>query len=357
MRTQALAVAAAMLLLSGTACRRDEPPPTPGPRPYTIALFQSVDSPTAAEVRRGILDALASAGLKEGRDVSVRVLIAANDMAEVQRIARSLASGEDDLVVPMSTQALQAALLAGVRKPIVFSAVAAPSLVGAGRTADDHLGHVTGVVSTGPIRQTVALIREVLPRARRLGCLWTSSEINSEYYMDLARESASELGFETVAAPVLSAHEIPTVVQGLLNRKVDALFPMSDNTINSAFDAVSRAAEDSGTPLFGSFLKAVELGACAALGLDFYDMGLKTGGLILRVKDGESPAGIPFQSVGQVKLRLNLEAARKQGVVFSRGLLERADQVLGETAGRPGSEGPLAGPERRPSDPPQPAPR
>ena len=179
----------------------------------------------------------------------------------------------------------------------------------------------------------MALIREILPKARRVGSLWTPSEINSEYYMDLARESAAELGFEMIARPVTGPHGIQGVVQGLLNEKVDVLFPMSDNTINTAFDVIGRAADENGLPLFGSFLRSVEFGACAALGFDFYDMGAKTGRIAVRVKNGESPARIPIQSMDEVRLYINTEAAAKQGVIFSKGLLDRVNKVVSVTLG------------------------
>lgn len=343
MTRSALSIGLAGALLLLPACRDKAEPPAPAgaPRPYAVALLQSVDSPTANEVRRGILQALADAGLRDGQEIVVSIRIANNDIAEVQRMARELVDGGADMIVPLSTQALQAAILAVRRTPIVFGAVAVPFLVGAGTSPDSHLAHVTGVVSTGPVRQTVALIREVLPRARRIGSLWTSSEINSEYYLDIARQAAAELGFELVAVPVTRPHEIHAALQRLLNEKVDALYPMSDNTLNSSFDAIGRAADETGLPLFGSFLRAVEFGACAALGYDFYEMGLKTGRLIVRVKNGESPGRIPIQSMDEVRLYLNPSAAARQGVAFPKEVLDRAARVLSATPPAAGAPGPF----------------
>jgi len=342
MNKTALSVGLMAALLLGPSCRRkEEAPAASAPKPYVIGIFQSVDSPTANEARRGILQAFADAGLRDGEEIVVTIRIANNDISEVQRIAQQLVAERVDMIVPMSTQALQAAILAGRTTPIVFSAVAVPYLVGAGRSADDHLGHVTGVTSTGPIRQTMALIREVLPRAKRVGSLWTPSEINSEYYLDLARESAAELGFEMIAVPVSGPHGIHGLVQGLINEKVDVLFPMSDNTINSSFDVIGRAAEENGLPLFGSFLRAVEFGACAALGFDFYEMGYKTGQIAVRVKNGESPARIPIQSMEEVRLYINTLAAGKQGVSFSKGLLDRVNKAVSIALGPSTAAGPV----------------
>lgn len=335
------ALALAILSLGLPGCRKQESPPAAeASRPYLIGICQSVDSPTGNEARRGILQAFADAGLRDGREIVVTIRIANNDIAEVQRIAREFAA-RMDMIIPLSTQALQAAILTSTSRPIVFGAVAVPYLVGAGRSAENHLGNVTGVVSTGPIRQTMALIREVLPGARRIGSLWTSSEINSESYLDEARAAASRLGFELVDVSVTGRADILRSLQRLLNEKIDALFPMSDNTLNSSFDIIGRAAEENATPLFASFLRSVEFGACAALGFDFYDLGLKTGRLAVRVKNGESPGLIPIESMDRVKLYLNEAAASRQGVAFPRPVLDRADRVISQLFGAGAAPGPV----------------
>jgi putative ABC transport system substrate-binding protein len=318
-RALRLLAAAAALAVLVPGCRRREAPPAPAdePRPYAIAIFQSVDSPTGSEVRRGILQAFADAGLRDGRDIAVTIRIANND----------LAAPGTDLVMPLSTQALQATLLAAPSTPVVFGAVAVPYLVGAGTSAENHLAGVTGVVSTGPVRETVALIREILPEARRIGSLWTSSEVNSEYYLELARRAASEHGFELEAVPVTAPHEIPAALQRLLNGRIDVLFPMSDNTLNSAFDVIGRAADENAVPLVASFLRSVDFGACAALGYDFTELGRKAGRLAVRVMAGESPGRIPIQSMEAVELRIGAEAAARQGVVFPKAVLDRAGRT------------------------------
>jgi len=339
MAKRVLTIALTAFCLGLQGCRKAEPPSgAAAPGPYLIGIFQSVDSPTANEVRRGILQAFAEAGLRDGREIVVTIRIANNDVAEVQRIAREFA-GRADLIIPLSTQALQAAVLTSTARPIVFGAVAVPYLVGAGQSADKHLGNVTGVVSTGPVRQTMALIREILPRARRVGSLWTSSEINSEYYLDQAREAAASLGLEFAAVPVTGPPEILSSLQRLLNEKIDVLFPMSDNTLNSSFDIIGRAAEENATPLVASFLRSVEFGACAALGFDFYEMGIKTGRLAVRVKNGEDPGAIPIESMDRVKLYINEAAAARQGVTFSKELLARADRIVNQLFGEAAAPG------------------
>jgi len=295
---------------------------------YTIGIFQVNDAPTLNEVRRGLIRALEDNGLVDGVNVRLRIKNAMNDLPKVQRIAQEFVREKIDMIIPLSTPCLQAALISTKEIPIIFASVANPYRAGAGRSAEDHLANVSGVSSRGPIKQAVEFIKEVMPEVRRLGTLWTPSEINSEYYLELAREGASELGIEIIAVPVANSNEVLLSAQILINKKIDAIYQISDNTINASFEALGRVANDLGIPLFGGFPLFTHQGACAAMGWDFFDMGYKAGEIVLRVKNGESPSDIPIQYMSRVRLYLNLKAAEKQGIKFSDQVINRADEIL-----------------------------
>jgi putative ABC transport system substrate-binding protein len=295
---------------------------------YTIGVLELLDSGTTREVRRGLLQAFADGGLRDGVNVRIDVRNGKGDISEVHRLARAFVGEAADLIIPTSTQSLQAALIATSRIPVVFSSVANPYLAGAGVSATEHLANVTGVASTGPIREALAILRQVFPAVRRVGTLWTPSEMNSEYYLELAREAASEFGFDIVPVPVDNPSSVLLAAQVLVNKKIGAIYQISDNTINASFEALSKVADENAIPLFSGSLLAVRAGAAAAVGWDFYAMGYKSGQLALRVKNGESPALIPFQVMSDVRLALNLPAARRQGVTFPDALIKRANEIL-----------------------------
>lgn len=305
---------------------------------YTIGLFQVNDAPTLREVRRGFLQALEDHGLRDGVNIRLKMRNAEGDITRVHRIARDFVLEKVDLLVALSTPCLQAALMAAPRTPIVFASVANPYLVGVGRSAEDHLGHVTGVSSTAPVSEMLAFIREVLPNVRRLGTLYTPAELNSEYYLELLRGNAAAFGFEVVAIPVGNPSQIPVAAQSLLNKKIEAIDQISDNTINASFEVLGRIAEENGIPLFGGQFYSTRSGACAALGWDFSKMGYKAGEIAVRVREGESPGRIPIQSMREIKLSLNEGAAARQDVRFSQDIVQRADEVIAA---------PLTGPKKQ----------
>ncbi len=304
-----------------TAC------PRPPRAAYTIGVLQFVESPTTKDVRRGFIEALAARGFREGINVRLDVRDGLGDLSEVQRTAQAFVRDGVDMILAISTPCLQAAMIATQTIPVIFTSVANPYFTRAGTARSGHSDNVTGVASTGPIKQTLAFIKEVLPAAKRVGTLWTPSEMNSEYYLDLARTSADALSLDIIAVPVANPNEVLLASQVLINKPVDAIYQISDNTVNASFEVLGRLAEDNGVPLFGGFLLSTHFGACAALGWDFYDMGFKAGEIAVRVKGGESAGRIPFQSMTGVKLNLNLKTAEKQGVKFRPEIIKRAAEL------------------------------
>jgi putative ABC transport system substrate-binding protein len=304
---------------------------------YTIGIFQVNDAPTMNVTRDSFVQALNDHGLQDSENVRLILRNAMGDIPEVQRLAQEFVTERVDMIVALSTPCFQAAMHATREIPIVFSSVANPYLAGARTSAENRVPNVAGVSSRGPIRESLMFIKEVMPDAIRIGTLWTPSELNSEYYLELARDSANDLGFEIIPVPVTNSSEVLLATQVLINKNIDVIYQISDNTINAAFEAVGEVASENGVPLFGGQPYSTRLGACAALGWDFSDMGYKAGRIAIRVKNGENPANIPFLYMSEVMLNLNLEAAQKQGIQFSEDILLRADEII------PAGEGP---PER-----------
>ena len=326
MRRQTAIFFLAAFLLAGPACRNDEK------RLYTLGIFQITESPTLATLRKSFIQALGEAGYRDSVNIRLELRNAMGDVTEAQRIAREFAGERVDAIVALSTPCLQAALMATQKIPIIYSAVANPGLLESRGSGRVRFPNATGVTSMGPVREMLALIREVMPEGKRVGMLWTPAELNSEHYLRVARDSAAGLGFEIVAQPVANGNEVLFSAQMLLNRKVDAIFPVSDNTITAAFDVVGRVAGENGVPLFAGILVGARLGAAAAMGWDFEEMGRLTAEIALRIKNGEAPDRIPPVAMTRPHLIINLAAARKQGLTFPEKVLGRADEVLNDVA-------------------------
>lgn len=294
---------------------------------YVIGVLLAYDSPTSTEVLKAIQAKLEEYQKMSGEKLELVVQKAHGQLALLPEQAKQL-TRESQLLVAISTPALQSAMIATENIPIVFSSVANPYIVRAGRTAVDHNPRVTGVCSTAPIRQVLELIKQVRPTVKKVGTIWTPSEINSEYYYELLKEAALNLDLEISSQPISGAQDIVQAVQTLVRDGIEVLFPVSDNTINANFNLLSRLAEENSLPLFAAFALGAEFGACASMGFDFGDIGIKTAEIIIRIKNGESPSRIPFQYIDRVRFKVNEEAAKKQGIKFPEAIIKKADRLV-----------------------------
>ena len=316
--------------LTVVACKKEQIKKGNTPEAFSIGVILAYDSSSSLEVFEAMKQKLDDYQKKSGEKLILNVEKAHGEMALLPEQAARLA-GRCRLLVAISTPALQAAMINTENIPIVFSSVANPYLVRAGRTAVDHDPRVTGVCSTAPIRQVMELIKTLCPKAKKIGTIWTPSEINSEYYLRIMDETAGDLGLDIVSQSISGAQDIVQAVQTLIREKIEVFFPVSDNTINANFDLVAGLARENNLPLFSAFTLGAEFGALASMGFDYKDIGSKTADIVIRIKNGESPARIPFQYVDKLRLYLNEEQAKKLGLKFPRELIKKADGLIQQT--------------------------
>lgn len=295
-----------------------------------ITLVKFVESPSTEEGERGIRKGLAAAGLKEGRDFEIKARSAQGDMMLLNTVIEAVAADRPDLVLLFSSPTLQKAVKKLTAFPIVFTYVADPIGTGAGKTLSDHLPNITGAYTRCDYEGMIKLVKELFPKAKKIGTLFTPSEINSVYHHDQLKKAAHARGLQFEAIGVNSTNEVLDGTLALCTRGIDVMTQILDNLTDACFASIATAAESRRMPLLGFATPHVESGALAAVARDFEQGGYVAGELAARVMRGESPAVIPFTPVDKSELIINLEAARSLRVEIPAGLLKRAKKVIGK---------------------------
>jgi len=297
---------------------------------YTIGVFQFSSNALLDRTVEGFLQAMEDAGYKDGENVRYQFKNAQADIPTAQLIAKQLNGSDVNLIFVASTPALQAVLGEVKEKPVVFGAIANPYILGAGESAEDHLPNVTGASATAPMRQTLELMLEALPDAKRVGILWDPANANSRWNMEVAQEAAAELGMEIVNMTISGSSEVLQAAQALSTKAIDTFFLIPDHIVLESFDSLVKVADGAHIPLIASVTALTEQGVAIGVGWDYFDNGYLSGGLVVRVMKGESPADIPFQGLDVILLHVNLEAAEAQGLHIPESVLQRADKVIGQ---------------------------
>ena len=307
-----IAVAAALALTATAAMAAAES--------YTIGIGQFAEHGSLDNCRTGFIEGLAEAGLVEGDNLTVIYQNAQADMGVAQQIAAQFAAKPVDLMVGIATPMAQACYNAAGDIPTIFTAVSDPVSAGFADADGKAVGEVTGTSDALPVAAQLATIRAMLPDAKKIGILYTTSEVNSLSTIETYKSLAPDYGFEIVESGISTAADIPLALDALLG-KVDCLTNLTDNTVVSALDKANAA----GKPVFGSEIEQVKLGCVAAEGLDYVALGRQTGLMAAKVLKGEVKASdMAYEVISDPSLYVNAEALARFGITLSDDLAARA---------------------------------
>ncbi len=307
--------------------------PNPTGKKWKIAYVLYNESLPAEETLAGMKDGWARSALVAGRDYEIKIRNAQGDIASLSGIIDAALTDGADIVVPISTPALQTALQKVKRQPIVFTMVANPMAAGAGQSYTSHLPNVTGIAVLAPFGEALDVLEKHFPTYKRLGTLFCPAEANSVDLKQLLEAECKRRGFTLDTVASNSATEFPDAALALASRPIDAILQISDNLSSASFTAIARAARQSQKPLFSLNSTTVPLGAPFALGRDYHDAGEATIGLLERVIRGEDPGQIPFTLPPRVAKTLNTANAAAVGMTLPPALVREV-----EAANRPAAK-------------------
>ena len=295
---------------------------------YTVGVGQFAQHASLDNCYEGFVQGLAEAGLVEGENLTIELQNAQADMGIAQQIAAQFAGRKVDMLVGIATPMAQACYnAASGRIPTVFTAVTDPVAAGFADASGAATGDVTGTSDALPIEAQLATIRAMLPEAKKIGILFTTSEVNSISAIAIYKELAPAYGFEIVDAGISTIADLPLAIDSLLS-KVDCLTNLTDNTVVSALALVLDKANAAKKPVFGSEIEQVKLGCLAAEGLDYIALGRQTGLMAAKVLKGEAKAGkIPYEIISEPGLYVNAAVLERFGLTLSDELAARANML------------------------------
>jgi ABC-type uncharacterized transport system substrate-binding protein len=297
---------------------------------WKVRIIEYNNVQDVEEAEAGVLSGLRESGLKEGRDYVVDVRNAQGDMATVNSLVDAAITEGADLLITLSTPALQAALKRAAGKPIVFTYLANAVAAGAGRSDDDHLPNVTGVYNTAAYAEMLELIRLARPDARVLGTLFVPAEVNMVYHRDQMNEAARKLGLKVVALAANTSADVADAALALTSQRIDVICQLPGNLTAAAFPSIVAAANKAKLPIFAFQTIQARQGAAVVLARDYDEAGREAGLLAARVMRGENPGKIPFIPYSKTKLLVNTKAARHIGLTIPPALIKKAEEVLGQ---------------------------
>lgn len=297
---------------------------------YTIGIGQFAEHGSLDNCREGFLKGLADEGIVEGENLTVEYDNANADGSIATQIMQSYVGKKVDLIAAIATPIAQAAYSAtkGTDIPVIYTAVTDPVAAELASSDGKPVGNITGTSDKLPVEEQLKMIREILPDAKKLGIMYTTSEVNSESSVAEYKEKAPEYGFEIVESGISTAADIPLAADTLLG-DVDCVTMITDNTVVASLPTILAKANAKKIPVFGSEIEQVKKGCLAAMGLDYVALGEQTGKMAAKVLKGEAKASeMNFELIEGASFYGNTKVAADLGVTLPQELTDSASEMF-----------------------------
>ena len=297
---------------------------------YTIGIGQFAAHGSLDNCREGFLQGLAEEGIVEGQNLTVLYENAQADGGIASQIVTNFVSQKVDLICGIATPMAQSAYGVGKKNdiPVIYTAVTDPIAAELANIDGTPVGEVTGTSDKLPVTEQLAMIREILPDAKTIGIMYTTSEVNSLSAIEEYKIAAPEYGFEIVETGISTTADVPLAADSLLS-KVDCVTNLTDNTVVASLPVILDKANKLNVPVFGSEIEQVKIGCLAAMGLDYIDLGKQTGKMAAAVLKGEKKASeMGFEVIEEAAFYGNEKVAENLGITFPEDLTSSAKELF-----------------------------
>ena len=328
-----LAVVMTMAMTAGCAQNSDGSSSKSGEKKaYKIGISQFAEHGSLDNCRKGFLEGLEEAGIKEGENLTVDLKNAAADMGTAGQISGSFVSDKVDMIcaiaTPTAQSAYNAAMDAGI--PVVYTAVTDPVSAELAKEDGTPVGEITGTSDKLPVEAQLKMMRQLLPDAKKLGIMYTTSEANSVSTIKEYDSLAGKYGFELVEKGITATADVALAADDLLG-KVDCITNLTDNTVVASLPTILEKADEKKIPVFGSEIEQVKIGCLAAEGIDYIALGRQTGKMAAQVLKGEKMASeMNFELITEPGFYVNNKVAAELGVTVPQELADSAVESFDE---------------------------
>lgn len=283
MKLTAAAVAATALLYGCGGSGGGEKKTDDGKK--QIAVVQVMQHGSLDAANQGFLDGLKERGYGTDK-ISVDQQNAQGDQSNLKTIASRFKANRPDLICAISTPAAQAVANEIHDLPIIGCAITDFETAKLVKSNSRPETNVTGVNDRGPVEKQVDMGLKFLPAAKRLGLIYSSSEVNSQIQADQAKAHAASIGLTVVERTVSSVNDIQQAAESMVGQ-VDFIYVPTDNVIASSIPTLVKVTDPAKIPVFVGADSMAKDGALGSLSVDFYKSGVQAGHMAADVLDGK----------------------------------------------------------------------
>lgn len=310
-------ILSAAVILSLAGCSASAPETETGKeekKVYKVAVIKQLDHASLDEIANAVTGELDALAEEKGIEIVYTVDSGNNDPTVLQQFGAQYVSDDVDVIIPIATLAAQTMYTSAEDSgiPVVFAAVSDPEsaqLTG--------LENITGTSDGLDTNKIMDMMFAIDPDIKKVGLLYSQSEINSEKPVELAKAYLDSKGIAYVEATGNNDSEISQAVTSLVAADVDAVFTPTDNVVMATEITTAEKFAEAGIPHYTGADSFVRNGAFATCGVNYTDLGKQTADLAYQAMTETTADMDDYYLVAGGIITVNTETAKALNIDYS----------------------------------------
>jgi ABC-type uncharacterized transport system substrate-binding protein len=289
-----------------------------------ILLFAQADLAGIDPFLRG-LEAL---GYVDGKTVSLEYRDAAGKYERAQQLTEELVRLNPDVIFSFGGD-----LAPGIKKatstiPVVVVVSNDPVEAGLVASLARPGGNITGLTYVHDMLagKSVELLKDTVPSVSRVAILWNPNHADPEF-RETERASGT-LGVQLQSLEVREPGDFDGAFQALARERAEALIVIGSRLISLQRQRIGDACAKNGLILVGVPSWLMEIGALFTYGPNVADTQRRAATYVDKILKGARPSDLPMQQPTAFELIINVDVAKKLGIIVPPTVIARADKVI-----------------------------
>lgn len=288
---------------------------------YKVGICQLAKHDALDAATKGFEDKLTEMGKEKGITFDFDFQNAGGDPTTCSTITNKFVSSSYDLIMANGTAALNAAATATVasKTPVVGTSITDyGTALKIDMASDGATGiNVTGSSDIAPLATQAEELLKLFPKAKKVGCLYCSSEANSKFQVDEIKKALEAKGVQCTFYSFTDSNDIQAVALTAAKNS-DVIYVPTDNTAASNGGVIDAACTKEKTPIYagedGIFKNT---NAVATLSISFYEIGQKAGEYAYDILvNGKDPATMNIYQTKNLTYVYNKDKAKEFNVTI-----------------------------------------
>ena len=268
-------------------------------------------------------------GYVEGQSITIEYRYAEENLDRLPDLVAELVHSKVDVIVAVSTPAIEAAKNATKTIPIIMAGVSDPVGTGFVASLARPGGNVTGLSLQSPelSGKRLELLKEIIPKLSRVAFLVHRQDPGHRLFVKEAQDAGQSLGIRIQPLEAAGFEEIKGAFPAMIRERIGGLIVQPIFVGTHGLRIADLAARNR-LPTISDPTEFADAGGLMSYGPSRSALWQRAATYVDKILKGTKPADIPVEQPTKFEFVINLKTAKQIGVMIPQSVLYRADKVI-----------------------------